>query len=374
VTLQVTVSDPAGALTGNALVTIAYNGISALYNNTLAAPAVTGNWTIGTTYTLTATLYKALGGGGFAKFTATKTGGYSGYTTWWASSAWADMAADLILAIGNNQGSSDVTAKASLVVNTAENADSMKWIASASSQPAKATVIASGTSVSTGPPFYVADLGVTLSLGDTVYVTVVLYDYAGAVMDKSFEAKATRANLSRSKTIQWAAAGNFHAYTVAKSGFIPPSGLVTPDRSIDELFYGFIEPSSAITVTTDLIADLTHSWVLADGGTLTGILAEVWTELTAAPTQTDVDLELFAVALGSYVGDASPIASLTGTHTGGWQTVSNEALDQSTTGRRFVVHAKIWSTGRTGPAGGTVYAKFRSLTITYLPDNLQATI
>lgn len=373
VTLQVTVTDPANVLTGNALVTIAYNGISALYNNTLAAPAVTGNWTIGTTYTLTATLYKALGGGGYAKFTATKSGGYSGYTTWWASSAWADAPADIVITIGNNQSSSDVTAKASLVVNTMENADSMKWIASTSSQPAKATVIASGTSVSTGPPFYVADLGVTLSLGDTVYVTVVLYDYAGNLVDKSIEAKATRTNLSKSKTVQWAAS-QFIAYQEDKSGTVGLGSNLTPSRSLDEMYYLFTGPGAGLCYGFAKYSSNVHVFVLPDAVTATGMSAEVWSSNDAS-SQTNASVSAYAVSAGSYVGDASPIGTVTATSTGAYQTVST-TFSQSSTGKRFVFLCRFSTASGAGGLCETssLYSKCRSVSLTYLPSDLQATV
>jgi hypothetical protein len=373
VTLEVTVTDPAGILTGNALVTIAHNGISALYNNTLGAPAVTGNWTIGTTYTLTATLYKALGGGGYAKFTATKSGGYSGYTTWWASSAWADAPADVIITIGNNQSSSDVTAKASLVVNTVENADSMKWLASTSSQPSKATVIASGTSVSTGPPFYVSDLGVTLNLGDTVYVTVVLYDYAGVVVDKSFEAKATRTNLSKTKTVQWAAS-QFQAYQEDKSGFVGLGSNLTPSRSQDEIYYLFTGPGAGLCFGFSQYSSTVHTFILPDAVTATGMSAELWSA-NDSDSQTNAIVYVYAVALGSYVTDASPIGSVSATSTGAYQTVST-TFSQSSTSKRFVFYCKLYTASGAGGLCETssLYAKCRSVTLTYLPSDLQATV
>lgn len=373
VTLTMTVTDPAGTLTGNATVTPSFNGIVSLYNNTLAQSAIPFNATLGATYTFTATLYKALGGGGWAKWTAVKTGGYEASATWWASSAWADMNADVIITIGNNQSSSDATAKASLVVNTVENADSMKWYASTSSQPSKATTIASGTSVSTGPPFYVTDLGVTLSLGDTVYVTVVLYDYAGQLMDKSFEARATRTNLSKSKTIQWAAA-RFKAYDEDKSGTVGLGSNLAATYSMDEMYHLFTGPGAGVCYGFAKYCSTTLDTVLADNGTITGFSAEVWSDNDAF-SQTHATVYLYAVAPGSYVSDASPIASVTATSTGAYQTVST-TLSQSTTGNRVVFLCILYTASGSGGLCETssLYGKCRSVTLTYLPSNLQATV
>lgn len=348
VTLTVVVSDPAGLLTGNVTLTIATNGISALYNNTLGAAAATFTATIGTVYTFTATLFKALGGGGFAKFTATKTGGYESYATWWASSAWMDMSADVIITIGNNQSSSDVTAKASLVVNTVENADKMKWIASTSSQPAKATVIASGTAVSTGPPFYVADLGVSLSIGDTVYVTVVLYDYAGVVMDKSIEVKATRAKLSKSKTAIFSPARFQTVYGPAGAfRVVASTGVMYLDaRYIDSL---------GLMAAGDV--------VMPQGATITGVEAEVWQEVySSGGTPAGVEVRFSA--------DGTQFASLTSTSGSAAWVTWTASCSQTTTNKKITLDVYMSDLY----ASSVNKYRIRYAAVTYTPADQQATL
>ena len=73
-TFTLVVSSPSGLLSGNALVTVTHQGLTSLYNNTLAASAVDFNATLGATYTFVATTLLSANTGGSAKFVATKTG------------------------------------------------------------------------------------------------------------------------------------------------------------------------------------------------------------------------------------------------------------------------------------------------------------
>jgi|GEM_PF-5712475 len=86
-TFTLVVTDPSAVLSGNALVSVTWNGLTGLYNNTLAAAVATPssfNATLGATYSFTATLDPALITGAFARFVATKVGAaYAGTGTWY---------------------------------------------------------------------------------------------------------------------------------------------------------------------------------------------------------------------------------------------------------------------------------------------------
>ena len=107
----------------------------------------------------------------------------------------------MTITIATNDSLTVATAKASMVVSGPSDAASIKWLASTSAQPTVAAVIAGGTVVSTGAPFFtVADLGVALNLGDTVYVTAVYYDILGNART-GVQGHATRPNLLATKGI-----------------------------------------------------------------------------------------------------------------------------------------------------------------------------
>jgi hypothetical protein len=259
-----------------------------------------------------------------------------------------DMSADVIITIGNNQSSSDVTAKASLVVNTVENADKMKWIASTSSQPSKASVIASGTAVSVGPPFYVSDLGVTLSIGDTVYVTVVLYNYAGVVMDKSIEAKATRTKLSKSKTAIISPA-RFQTVYGPPGAFrvVPSTGVMYLDaRYIDSL---------GLMAGGDV--------VMPQGSTITGVEAEVWQEVYSSggsPAGVEV----------GFSADGTEFARLSSTTGSAAWVTWTASCSQTTTSKKITIQVHMVDLY----ASSVDKYRIRYAAVTYTPADQQATL
>jgi hypothetical protein len=142
---------------------------------------------------------------------ATNVGGEIARTAYTERNALAGAEPSVVIGIGNNQSTSDLTAKAYATVSAPSNATSMKWLASTSSQPSAASVISGGTVVSSGAPiFAVSDLGVTLSLGDTVYFTAVYYDVTGS--RTTVQGKKTRENINATRTTRIAAAGLFAPY------------------------------------------------------------------------------------------------------------------------------------------------------------------
>lgn len=348
-TLTVVVTDPAGLLTGAVNIAIAHQGIQSLTNMTLGGAAVTFNGVIGTTYTFQATLNKALAGGGYAKFTATKTGGYAGYGTWWSSSAWADAPADVIITILNNTSASDVTAKASLTLNTADNVDSMKWLANTTGTGLDAaTIKASGASVSVGPPFSVADLGVSLALGDTVYVGVVLYNYDGVAMDKLYSAKATRTKLSKSKTAIF-----------SPTRFQTISGPLGAFRSVSTTGVLYLDARYIDSLGCVVSGDV----VLPQGSTITGVESEVWQEVySSGGSPAAVQVVFYA--------DGVSFASLSSTSASAAWVTWTASCSQTTTSKKITIEVAMTDLY----ANSVDKYRVRYVAVTYTPADQQATL
>ncbi len=122
----------------------------------------------------------------------------------------------ITVTIATNDSLTVTTAKASAIVSAPPGATSIKWLASTSSPPTPAAVIAGGTVVSAGAPFFsIPDLGVALAFDDTVYVTAVYYTAGGA--QTAVQGHATRPNLLATKTSA-IAAGNVQPLTGAGYG------------------------------------------------------------------------------------------------------------------------------------------------------------
>ena len=222
-TITVTVLDPQNG-GGTCTVTPSSLGITSLIDLTTALPAVAYTATIGVARSFQINLNAPFAGSGYVRFVATETGRYDGYGVWFGPSALQNAAPAMTIAIASNGGVGTTTAKASMVVSGPSNAASMKWLASTSSQPSYASTVASGAVVSSGAPiFAVADLGVNLSLGDTVFVTVVYYDAIGNPQT-SVQGQGTRASLLATKTLTYPATQFINLTTAPACGFQYLSG------------------------------------------------------------------------------------------------------------------------------------------------------
>jgi len=281
-------------------------------------------------------------------FTATAAGRVSDSDAVDVPAAEATAAPVLTITIGNNNSSSDLTALVSAIVSAPTNAASIKWLASTSSQPSAASTASSGTAVSSGAPvFVIASLSVSLNLGDTVYLTVVYYDALGTLMDGSVQGRATRASLSRSKTAIFA--GNRMGVAAFAAG-----AIVTDASTGAVSLKGTVDGGPAV---------LTSDFMLAEGGTITGVSCDVWQEVYAGdPSPSFVRVLFYA--------NGSTVASLTSTATAAAWVTRSASCSQTTTAALLTIGVEL----------AEAYSflddkeKVRTFSVTYLPSSLQATL
>jgi hypothetical protein len=241
-TFSVTVLDPQGG-GGTCTVTPSWSGLTSLIDLSTGLPAAPYTATIGVARNFQANLSAPLTGAGYAQFKATEVGRYDGYGYFFSGSAQQNAPPTSSIAIAPPVGFA-TTALASAFVSGPNNAASILWLASTSSAAAvsRANVIASGASLSSGAPvFTIADLGVALALGDTVYLGVVYYDALGN--PQTYElSQAKRFNAAGSRTTRYNASAfflpvadtNTEGYSILAWAYAPlghrtATGTGTPD-------------------------------------------------------------------------------------------------------------------------------------------------
>ncbi len=343
-TFTITVRDPIAKLT-TGTVFIAWAGLTSLTDNGTGSPAAASKAvTFGTAYSFTATVGAQFGGTGYAKFRAVASGRGDGYFHWFAAEQDQYASPTVVISIGSNQSSSDKTAKASAVINTPDNIATIKWLASTSSYPAQSTVAASGTSVAGGSPFAIADLGVTLNFGDTVYLTVITIDAFSVITGLFYQAKAVRSNLSATKTAHFNAQGSFDYH----GNPLPDGGSISS--------MGDIELS---VPTLETIWGQQMSFGLADGCTVTAIRSELYRDDASASNVTNI------YARSAASPTPSSFATVTGANTGTYAQYA-ASCSQTSTGIRFYVSHVLHVSAGVGKCG------IRSFEVDYLPSDPQS--
>ena len=346
-------------------VTVSWNGLDALHDDTHSASVASGGsaitFTFGTPVQFTATLSDAFQGGGFVKFVSGSDATHSAaFGTWYTAQADQQATPTLAIVIGNNQSSSDQTAKASMVVNTPDNIASIKWLASTSSFPTQAAVASGGTSVAGGSPFSVADLGVTLSLGDTVFVTIIMIDTHSVVTGLFYRESATRQNLSANKTAIYSI-GSLLRFTYPT----PTGDTVTYSPSNDYL--QSVGSASQPTIPAYQAFFITNL-ALPQAATIIALAGDVYLNGFTANAASSV--LLYMAAPGTDIFAGGPVASVSAANTAAFSSPT-ASLSASTTGNR--VTAGISLVVGTNISGRDD-ARFRSFSVTYLPVNTQATV
>lgn len=344
---------------GTCTVTPDFQGISALHNDTLGLAAAPFTATIGTAYQFTATLFPPWEvASGYAKFHATKTGWADGWGLWYTSAASQDAEPAMVIAIGNNQSATVFTAKASAVVNAPSNTDHILWLASTSSQPSQGSVIATGATVSGGGPFTIADLGVNLNLGDTVYLSVQPVDSLGRFTSATFvQGKKTRESIVASKTAFFAVS-SFVRMNVP----LPTTDTVSQAPGGDYIQAGFVSgqslPQSAM---------FGANFTLPQNSTVTSISGDVYRDTNSISGQSIG--ALYGATFGNDIYGAGALATVTAPNTAAWST-QTASLSQSTTGYRFLMaHFLI-----TSASIGNEDVRFRAYSITYTSADTQASL
>jgi hypothetical protein len=266
---------------------------------------------------------------------ATNVAGEIFRATFTESSAMNGAAAALELGIGNNQSTTDLTAKAFAIVSAPRTATSMKWLASTSSQPSAASVIAGGAVVSSGAPvFSVADLGLTVSLGDTVYFTAVYYDAAGS--RTGVQGKKVRENVNASKTVRISAAGLFSPYDPSTQTADITNGYYHTANGLQGNIAFLPIPKDA---TLTAVRARTYATARSLGNSYwAGFLQR----LDDSGTQTQLGSEFDSVTVAA------------------WETIALTSLSESTSGARSYQLVMT-----TVPGGGTGTNDFRIVWIEY---------
>jgi hypothetical protein len=345
--------------------TVSWNGLDALHDDTHSSSVVpTGSaitFTFGIPVQFTATLSDAFQGGGFAKFVSGSDATHSAaFGTWYTAQADQQATPTLAIVIGNNQSSTDQTAKASMVVNTPDNIASIKWLASISSYPTQAAVASGGTSVTGGSPFSVSDLGVILNLGDTVFVTIITIDTHAVVTGLFYREQATRESLSATKTAIYSVGSLLRFNSVVASGdtavYSPTNDYI---QSVGSASQPTI-PAYQIFFTADL--------ALPKAATILTLSGDLYLNGFTANAASSV--LLYVAAPGTDIFAAGPVASVTAANTAAFS-APNASLSTNTTGNRIMAGISL-IVGIN--ISGADDARFRSFSITYLPANTQATV
>lgn len=201
VVIGVTVTDALGSLT-SANLDVSCGGLTSLYDpfsvNIYPAGETLVGFTLGVEQQFTANLNNAFHGAGYVKFRAYATGRAAAYSTWYGAQADQMAEPSSVITIGSNNSTTDLTAKAAAQINAPNNIASIKWLAATTGYPTVASVVSGGSLIVGGAPFFITDLGVSLNLGDTVYLTVVPYDNLSA-QGVPIQIKATRQNINLTK-------------------------------------------------------------------------------------------------------------------------------------------------------------------------------
>jgi hypothetical protein len=222
---------------------------------------------------------------------------------------------------------------------------SYRWSASTSAYPADATVAASGT-VADGRTQNDISTGLTLTLGQRVYITVVPFSgRSAAVEGPTFHLTATRHDFTATKTVR-IAASSLMPHNVASAGlFAVTSGYV-----------------GNFNLPINTICTLGQMMVIPDGSTLTQVTADCY-ELAGATTY-DTQFVVHRIeASGGFT-----VLANAGTTGVGWETIS-AALSESTTNRKYRFLVGFVANGAPAPANNDL--RIDHFTYTYtIPSSL----
>lgn len=227
--------------------------------------------------------------------------------------------------------------------------NSFRWLASTSSYPADATVIASGTVVGSSSTFSVINQG-PLNFGETIYITIVAFtDTAGLV------APGSAIHLR----------GAYQSYSATKTAAYSPSGfVVVPDAST---VIGFSQGTdgalwcAALTTPTGI----TSLWmfpVVPNNVEITQVDFEFYNNSVDSNKPAGGFERIESNAMTLLYGSPNTTAGL------GWQ-VQGSALAESTTGRSYMAYV-VFQTGTTSVSAGE--ERMGNIYITYTaaePDN-----
>ncbi len=288
-----------------------------------------------------------LSGATSSAFTAPSQGTVASVSLTPAQPPFLNAAPGVVIAIQTNGSVTVTTAKASAIATGPSNAASIKYSVSTSSQPSVATNIASGTVVTSGAPYFViADLGVNLNLGDTVYVTVTYFDVFG-VAQTSVQAQATRVSLLASKTLVVPGTG-FLAGKFGATGLIGSYLLDTAN--------GYLVLNSALSAVQ--VDTLTVPIVMPQNATITRVQAQLYSGPGTAGT---IDTSLFRNASG-VITNLGTMHSGAG---GGNVTAVLSGLSENTNANTYYMNAVF--TGSASTTAGTL--RYLTVVVFYtIPD------
>lgn len=265
----------------------------------------------------------------------------------------------VVITIGSNQSTSDTTAKANAVVNTPNNINSIKWLASTSAYPSQASVAVGGTSVAGPSPFFIADLGVTLAFNDTVFLTIITLDINGIITGLYYNAKATRSNLKATKTMLFPISSFVRLqYPLPTVDIVVQSSTTDYVQAMYQPGTGFLSPVAAFQA----------SFILPNDGTVTAISGDIFMNKGSGTGQSTGNL--YAAAAGTDIYSGGSLASVSAPDTNAWST-QTATLSQSTTSKRFALLHLLQVSNSVSTAADV---RARSYSVTYIPNDPQATL
>ncbi len=360
-TISVTVLDPQGG-GGTCTVTPSSSGVTSVIDLTTGLPAAPYTATIGVARSFQINLNAPFAGSGYVSFRAVETSRYDGYAVWFGPSALQNAAPAMTIAIGTSHSAADPSATTSAVISGPSNAASLKWLASTSSQPSAASVQATGTVISSGSPWTIADLSCNLFVApatpDTVYLTVVYYDSVGNPQTAAM-GSATRDSLISTRVANYSAS----QFTQSSPPLAPPGTLNSLNWTIDEGTLG----DGSLHMTDDFYAPPTITgsaqWslhpVLPDGATVVAVNVSVYN---------DVFMARPFVGAGFGRIDSNVLTLLTNYYTSlatGWQLLPVFSGTELTTGRSYAVFGNIVQGANSSTPGGTNHQRLGNTQIQY---------
>lgn len=209
----------------------------------------------------------------------------------------------------------DATGAVKFAVDGPLSAESYRWQASTSSYPADATVAAGGTVIN-GRSHNDVSAGITLSIGQRVYITLVPFTSGSATgyQGQSIHLTATRHDASATKTVRYSAMSLMPMDAFSAAHFVATSGYVAPNGTADgdDLFFRMLVP-------------------LPDGVTVTNVTAYQQNSASNGPRFSFVRIDTS--------GASNPIIANAGAGGTGWVSNSN-GISESTSSRRYAL--EVW--------------------------------
>lgn len=193
---------------------------------------------------------------------------------------------------------------------------SVKYGFSTSAFPSDATIIASGT-VANGRTLTVTSVAGSLTLGQTLYLTVIPYRGLNAtgLKGQSIHGRASFQDYSTTRTVRYTAMSLMAMDDFSSSHFVATAGYVRPNATVDgdDVFFRMLVP-------------------LPDGVTVTNVTAYLHNPATgAAPKWSFVRIDS--------TGGSNPIIANSAGPGTGWIANSNN-ISEATSGRRYAV--ELW--------------------------------